>query len=160
MSNLDRPISFEEVHSILSNTCDSDSIKIPFEIISIRPEINSFIVAARIKSPRSIHSSIFISTHVNQLTEQLERNGVLIRHELEDFFPKECISSLQEDLVKAWPENKSPCHDDKESSSVSKFVSGMFETIGLGGWYQGSKDKDAGEGNYEEVQKGRKRCRI
>ena len=156
---MEMPVSFEEVHSILSNTCDSDDNKIPFEIISIRPEINSFIVAARIKSPRGIDSSIFIQTHVNQLTEKLERNGILIRSALEEIFPKECITSLQEDLSNVQLGNDSPLHEDKATSSVSRFVSGMFDTIGLGGWYQGSRNENEEENN-NEAQRGRKRRRI
>ena len=153
MSNLEEAVSYEEINDILSKIRDPQGGKVPYEIILKRADDSNFIVAARIKSPRSIHASMFVPSIMNRLAETLERHGFLIRHELEKHFRAEYIISMEEYLNGSWPENNTK-HENTAASRVSNFVSGVFEALGFSNWYTYKHKGDEG------TERKRKRRRL
>lgn len=158
VSGLAHPISIEEVNGVLSTIRDPDSGKVPYEIISMQADNRSFIVAARIKAPRNVYSSIFIPAHVFKLNENLERHGSIIRKELENFFPAKSIVSLEDYLNgdEIWVEGRNR-KGRSLTSSVSYFLSGVFNALGFPHWYAASKNDDRQE---EETRRSKKRRRV
>ena len=157
MSALEHPITIDEINNILSKARDTDNGKVPYEIISIQADNKSFIVAARIKTPRNFHSSIFVTAHGFRLTENLERHGMIIRCELEKYFPKESIVSLEDYLNgdEIWT-GDSHWQDRSFASTLSNFVSGVFGAFSFPRWYSsGSSDN-----KHDERERSKKRRRV
>lgn len=97
---------------------------------------------------------------MHQLVELLEKNGYYIRQSLEQNFPKECITSLEEEVLK---KNLflDDCRDqggEAAASSISSFVTGVFDTLGLS-WLYGAEN-NGGSGVDEGIQRGKKRRRT
>jgi hypothetical protein len=148
-------VSFEEIHSVLSQVRDDEHSKIPFEILSIKieSEISSFVVAARIKSPRSINSSIFSTATVDCLKDTLEKNGFYIRRALEEYYPNHDVVSLSEAMSTDY--NDALNGNNAGVSTFSHFVTGILDTVGLKRWYHSGET-----GNDDNVHASRKRRRA
>ena len=159
-------MSCEDINAILSKTRDPDNGKVPYEIISMRcnsphSKPTQTIVAARIKSLRSIHTSIFNPLHVMQLAEALERHGYLIRQELEKHFAEEYIVSLEEYMDC----RDIPSEQEKVAvSRVSSLVSSVWLLVSLSSWYKHpDNDNTIQEGsgvNDNEYKQSRKQRRT
>lgn len=161
MSDLDTPVSFEDLNELLSKIRDVANTKVQSEILEIRNDMKSFTVAARVKTPRDNHTSIFIPAHMHQLSATLEKNGFYIRHMLEQNFPLECITTMEEKMDNLLLKNDSSWNKEKGQSNISKLFSRVLENLGLQ-WHGGYK-RSADEGNHndsDETQSGRKRRRI
>jgi hypothetical protein len=159
ITNPNNLITLEELHSILSKTRDIENIKVPFEIFLTQSDSDHFTVAARIKTPRGNRTSIFNPGHMHQLVELLEMNGNYIRQSLEKHFPKECITSLQEeDLKKDLSLDDCRVQGDEAASRISSFVAGVFDTLGLSWLY--SAEHNGCSGVDEGIQRGKKRRRT
>ncbi len=156
VSSLDRSISIEQINTILSQARDPESGKVPYEIISMQTDCRSFIVAARMKSPRNIHSSIFVPAHVFRLSENLERHGRIIRRELERAFPNQSVVSLEDYLNgdEIWLSRPRGTRGTI-ASSLSNFMSGVFSALGFSSWNSSSTND-----NQEEIRRSRKRQRV
>eukprot|EP01083_Nonionella_stella_P246048 854707_1 len=74
VTNLETPVTSEQINAILSRARDPEGggNKVPYEIISNRAEDHTFIVAARIKSVRTIQFSRFIPAYMDQIADTLE----------------------------------------------------------------------------------------
>jgi len=128
-------MSGEEFSRMLSNVRDPNTnAKVAFEIIPTYSDSREFMVAARIKPPRSI-ASIFIQENVDRTAENLERNGMLIRQTMENQFTKECVISLEEYLLGRHDHHYANGEENTSTSRISNLVSGVFGALGFTRWY-------------------------